>query len=85
MSQTHLLQSEYAKKIRQVAIDKVVTDLVAAQTGLELEKKRLSKNQDYNAAMLLLQEFGVVISKAVLQQRVTRAMCESKDSDVLEE
>ena len=35
--------------------------------------------------MLSLQKNGVVITKAALQQRVTRARSEFKDSDVLEE
>jgi hypothetical protein len=52
--------------------------LVAARQSLRFEKKRLSKNQNYNAAMLSLQEFGVTISKSALQQRVIRAMSESK-------
>ena len=78
MSQSHLLQSEYSKKIRKAAINQVVIDFVAARWGLGLEKKRLSKNQNYDAAMLSLQEFGVAISKSALQQRVTRAMRESK-------
>ena len=85
MSQSRLLQSEYSKKIRKAAINQVVIDLVAARRGLGLEKKRLSKNQNYDAAMLSLQEFGVAISKSALQQRVTRAMSESKHSDMLEE
>ena len=55
------------------------------QSSLGLEKKRLSKNQNYDAAMLSLQEFGIAISKSALQQRVTRAMSESKHSNVLEE
>jgi parvulin-like peptidyl-prolyl isomerase len=57
MSQTRLLQSEYAKKIRKAAINQVITDIVAARQGLGLEKKRLSKNQNYDAAILSLQEF----------------------------
>ncbi len=85
MSQSHLLQSEYSKKIRKAAINQVLSDLVAARRGLGLEKKRLSKNQNCNAAMLSLQEFGVAISKSALQQGVTRAMSESKHSNVLEE
>ncbi len=85
MSQSHLLQSEYSKKIHKAATNQVVIDLVAAPQSLGLEKKRPSKNQNYNAATLLLQEFGVIISKSILQQRVTRAMSESKYSDVLEE
>ncbi len=35
--------------------------------------------------MLSLQEIGVDITKSALQQRVSRAMSESKHSDVLEE
>jgi hypothetical protein len=85
MSQLRLLQSEYSKKIYKAAINQVVIDLVAAQQGLGLEKKRLSKSKNYNAAMLSLREFGVAISKSALQQRVTKAMSESKHSNVLEE
>ncbi len=85
MSQPPPLKSQYSKKIRKAAINQVVVDLVAARRGLGLEKKRLSKNQNYDAAILSLQEFGVTISTTALQQRVTRAMSQSKHSNVLEE
>ena len=78
MSQT-ILQAGYAENIRKaandVALHKVVSDLVAAKKGLNHGKKRLGKKSNiYQHAIDLLQATGVVISKDALQQRVARAL-----------
>ena len=44
MSQSHLLQSDYSKKIHKAATNQVVIDLVAAPRSLGLEKTAISKS-----------------------------------------
>jgi hypothetical protein len=63
MSQTRLLQSECAKNIQKAAINQVVTELVAAQKGLLVEKKGHSKNQDYVLQFCCLKNLEVLSPK----------------------
>ena len=66
-------QSDLSKKLRKAAINQVVAELVSAKQSLGHGNKRLAKNKDYEVAIASLQQFGVIISKDALHQRVVRA------------
>jgi hypothetical protein len=65
-------QSDLSKKLRKAAINQAVAELALAKQSLGHGNKRLAKNKDYEATASL-QQFGVIISKDALQQRIVGA------------
>ena len=86
MSQS-ILKEEYTESLHnaasKAAINKVVSDLVATQKALGLNQNRLGKNNYiYQLAIEALDTVGTTISKLALQQRVSRALKEEKNSQL---
>ncbi len=86
MSQS-ILKEGYAESLRnaasKAAINKVVSDLVAARKALGSNQNRLGKNNNiYQLAIDALDTVGTTISKLALQQRVSRALKEEKNSQL---
>ena len=74
-NESAILKEEYAGSLRntasKAAINKVVSDLVAARKALGSNQNRLGKNNNiYQLAIKALDTVGTTISKLALQQRV---------------